>query len=303
MSDAPRAVRPVLTTVAAVQNLRWWKEAIYVLVFYVVYSWIRNQFGSASVETSEAFEHARQVIAIERAIGLYHEESIQQAFLGHRLFIQWWNVYYGTFHFVVTGFALVFTYRRAPGRYPLWRNTLAFTTALALVGFSLYPLMPPRLLDVCGTYGACASYGFEDTLATYGGLWSFDSGAMQQVSNQFAAMPSLHFAWSSWCFLVLLPLLRHPVAKLAIAVYPWLTLFAIIVTGNHFWIDAAGGALVLGVGYLVARPFTAWTGRRQQRRADSRALVSVGEGHDGGEPGTEVSQDGARSEDPPTPSG
>ncbi|HYF46484.1 MAG TPA: phosphatase PAP2 family protein, partial [Acidimicrobiales bacterium] len=87
-----------------------------------------------------------------------------------------------------------------------------------------------------------------DTLARYGGLWSFDSGAMERISNQYAAMPSLHFAWSTWTFLVLFPHLRHAASRLAIAAYPWLTLFAIIVTANHYWLDAVGGAVVLGAG-------------------------------------------------------
>lgn len=244
-------------------RLRWWREALYVLAFYVVYSYIRNRFGSASVGIEHAFNNAKTVIAIERAVGLYHEESLQDLFLDNRLFMQFWNVFYGTFHFLVTIFAMVFTYRRFPARYQLWRNTLAFTTGLALIGFSLFPLMPPRLLDSCGPFGACASYGFTDSLAAFGGLWSFDSGAMEKVSNQFAAMPSLHFAWSMWCFLVLYRSVRSPVAKVLVAAYPWLTLFAIMVTANHFWLDAVGGALILAVGFLLGSALTRFNARRR----------------------------------------
>jgi hypothetical protein len=256
------------------RHLHWWRELLYVAVFYFVYSWIRNRFGSASVDTELAFRHAEQVIDLERMIGLFHEESIQEAFLDNRLFIQWWNIYYGTFHFVVTAFAMVYLFVRHPERYPLWRNTLAFTTALALIGFSTYPLMPPRLLDVCGQYGACASYGFVDTLKDYGGLWSFDSGAIAEVSNQFAAMPSLHFGWSMWCCLALYPVLRNRVGKALIAIYPWLTVFAIIVTGNHYWIDAVGGALILAVGYLLARPFTRWITDHQRAKEQQGATTA-----------------------------
>ena len=79
---------------------------------------------------------------------------------------------------------------------------LGATTALAILGFSLFPLMPPRLLDAGDLYGGARleaeqgiePYGFVDTLEVYGGPWSFDSGAMQKVSNQYAAMPSLHIA-------------------------------------------------------------------------------------------------------------
>ena len=245
-------------------KLRWWREALYVLAFYVVYSYIRNKFGSATVGTEHAFNNAKTVIAIERAVGMYHEESLQDLFLDNRLFMQFWNVFYGTFHFLVTIFAMVYTYRRFPGRYQLWRNTLAFTTGLALIGFSLFPLMPPRLLDSCGLYGACADYGFTDSLAVFGGLWSFDSGAMEKVSNQFAAMPSLHFAGSMWCFLVLYRSVKSPVAKVLVASYPWLTLFAIMVTANHFWLDAVGGAVILAVGYLLGSALTRFNARRRE---------------------------------------
>jgi membrane-associated phospholipid phosphatase len=112
--------------------------------------------------------------------------------------------------------------------------------------------MPPRLLP--------ASYGFVDTLRTYGGLWSFDSGAMQKVSNQYAAMPSLHFAWSLWCTLVFLPAARRPWLRVVVLGYPVLTLFAIVVTANHYWLDAAGGALALGIGVLVGT----WWDRRSR---------------------------------------
>ncbi len=233
-------------------RLRWWVEILALLALYFVYSGIRNNFGSATVSPDLAFDNARWVIDVERALGLYVEESIQDAFLGYRLFLQFWNVFYGTLHFWVTGGALIYLFRKQPARYSLWRNTIIFATLLALIGFSSFPLMPPRLLDDCGQFGACASYGFVDTLASYGGLWSFDSGAMEQISNQYAAMPSLHFAWALWTFLVLYPHMRRWWSKALLVVYPWMTLFAIIVTANHYWLDAIGGAVALAGGFAIA---------------------------------------------------
>ncbi|MBW3555878.1 MAG: phosphatase PAP2 family protein [Actinobacteria bacterium] len=226
-------------------RLRWWREVVYVLVFYIVYSAVRNK-GLAADPEPEAFANARTVIRLERLVGLYREESIQQAFLGHRWFIRLCNIYYGSLHFIVTAGALVWTFLRRRDRYPLWRNTLAFTTALALVGFAFFPLMPPRLLP--------PSYGYVDTLAEFGGLWSFDSGTMKSISNQYAAMPSLHFGWSLWSALVLWPVAgARRWAKALLAGYPAATLFATVVTANHFWLDALGGATVLGAGYAGAR--------------------------------------------------
>ena len=246
--------------------LRWWREVLYIAAFYSVYTLIRN-YGVASGSANQAFRHAKQVIGAQRLLGIYHEESIQDLFLGWRPFIAAWDVFYGTAHFVVTVGTLVYLFRRMPQRYRLWRNTLAFTTALALVGFALYPLMPPRLLP--------ADYGFVDTLRVVGGLWSFESGAVAKVSNPYAAMPSLHMAWAGWCALALLPALKRPWARRVMVVYPGLTLFAVVVTANHYFLDAVGGAAVLAAGFWLARSFTRRTeGRRTgARRPGARRLV------------------------------
>jgi hypothetical protein len=268
-------------------GLRWWREVLYVAAFYFVYSTIRNQFGSAAVSPERALEHARHVIDIEQSVRLFVEETIQgwfvttnpdgsleYGFTGARQFLEFWNIFYGTFHFVVTAVALIWMFRRFPDDYPRWRNTLAFTTGLALIGFSLYPLMPPRLLTDCGPYGACLSdFSFVDTLADVGGLWSFDSGTMQKVSNQYAAMPSLHFGWSSWCFLVLYPKFKRRWAKLLIAAYPLCTLWAIVVTANHYWLDAVGGLAILSAGYVLGSWLARTNAARRERRLEGAAAA------------------------------
>ncbi len=238
-------------------GLRWWKELLFVAGFYGVYTLIRDEFGSASVGTVHALHNATRVIHLERWIGIFHEQAIQDWFLRWPALIRAFNLYYGTLHFVVPIGVLLVLFRRWPADYRFWRNTLAATTALALIGFSLFPLMPPRLLCDCA-YGAGPGlhYGFVDTLARFGGSWSFDSGAMKDVSNQYAAMPSLHIAWSLWCAAVLVPHLRHAWAKALAALYPLVTLTAVVVTANHYFLDAVGGAVTLLAGVLIARLVT-----------------------------------------------
>ncbi len=227
------------------RGLRWWKELLAALAFYGVYSVIRNTQGSASVSAGHAFRNARRIIRWEELLGMYHEQAIQQAVIGWgRAVMSFWNLFYGTFHFLVTIVVLVLLFRRAPERYRRWRNVLAATTALALVGFALYPLMPPRLLP--------PSYGYVDSLKAFGSLWSFDSAAMHKLSNQYAAMPSLHFAWALWSACAIVPVLGQVWARAVAVLYPVLTLFAIVVTANHYWLDAAGGALIVGGGVLYA---------------------------------------------------
>ena len=239
-------------------RLHWWRELLYVGVFYLLYSGTRNLFGSAGGgSTTHALHNAERVIRIEQWLGIFREQEIQSWFVGWPWFLRLWNIYYGTLHFIVPVVVLVLLFRRWPAAYRLWRNTLAFTTGLALIGFSLFPLMPPRLLCDC-LYGggAATDRGFVDTVDRYGGLWSFDSGTVKSISNQYAAMPSLHVAWSLWCALALIPRLRHRWTKVLVGLYPVATVFAIVVTANHFLLDALGGVAVLALGYLLARLVT-----------------------------------------------
>ena len=260
-------------------GLRWWKEALLAAAVYAVYSLVRNQFGSAGGDPGPAFGHAKDIIAIEDALHLYFEPTLQSWYLDLPAngLIRLWNVYYGIAHFLVTFVALVWMFRRDPIRHRLLRNTLALTTALAVIGFAAYSLMPPRLLDDPGEYGGCQIYapeaaraappgaltapgcdefGYVDTIATYGGWISFGNEGMKDVSNQYAAMPSMHIGWATWSAIVLLPLVRRRGAKVLVVAYPVLTLTCIVVTANHYWIDGLGGLLCLGVGYALARAIT-----------------------------------------------
>lgn len=277
--------------------MSWWREALIMAGFYTAYTMVRNFFSGTSLgdeHPAQAFGNAIKVIRIERALGLFHEETIQDWFLNWRWIIKSFNIFYGSAHFVVTLgiYALLFHFRKDV--FHLFRNALAVTTATALVCFSLFPLMPPRLLDSsCNKYnpakwgGACyetdlfpgmtskepdlspiefSRFGFVDTMDTVHGLWSFNSEAMQGISNQYAAMPSLHIGWSMWCAIGLWPLVRRNRWRIAVLLHPIVTFVCIVATGNHFWLDAAGGLTVLGFGFLVARLLQRWYDRRWRNR-------------------------------------
>ena len=259
-------------------RLHWWSEILIVLGFYGVYTMIRNLFGSelgASVKQA-AIDNAYDMIALERAVHLFGEKGIQDLFIEWDLFIQFWNIFYGFCHFAVTIGVMLLLYLRHPQRYGVQRTVLAFTTGLALIGFAFYPLMPPRLLNDCGPFGACdLKYSYVDTLVDPGGFWSFNSSAMMDISNQYAAMPSLHIAWAIWCVVAALPVLRRRWMRLALLSYPWLTLFAVMVTANHYWIDAVGGLLAVVIAYplgvLLARRLPPWLAPRPVGPAASPA--------------------------------
>lgn len=224
--------------------LYWWVELLAILVFYVVYSAIRNIHGGA-LAPPHARDHAHQIMSLEHQLGIYHEQSIQQWALHFRPLILFANYYYGSFHFVVTIFAGIFLYRHYSDDYPRFRNALAITTGLALIGFTLYPLAPPRMFP-----------GFVDTLLKDPAFWSFNSGGMQTVSNQYAAMPSVHIAWAAWCALALAPRLKNRTAAILAWLYPFVTLVVIIITANHYILDAVAGLAILGVGWFAANLVT-----------------------------------------------
>ncbi|MFF3684423.1 bifunctional glycosyltransferase 87/phosphatase PAP2 family protein [Streptomyces sp. NPDC002187] len=251
---------PVAARWARVPLLPFWRrvlsrpnlllELLVIRVGYSAYSHIR---AAATGGVAAAEEHGRQILSIERALGIDIEHWANQAVVKSGWAEALFDFYYTSFHFVVPLGILGVLYVRRPSDYRWARTSLAFATVLALLGFWLYPLAPPRLMP---------AMGFIDTVHGPQDLANPDYGAMTAVTNQYAAMPSLHFGWSLWCGLVVLILAPKPWMKLLGLVHPLATVCAIVTTANHWVLDAAGGAAVVGAGfgltYLLA-------GRRQLR--------------------------------------
>lgn len=263
-------------------GLRWYQEVAIIAAFYGLYSMSRNLFGSNAVSPGLALDNAERVIRAERALGSYFEPGLQEFFLAWGGgFLRLWNLFYGSLHFVITAGVFIWLFRRHPDRYPRWRNALGATTALALVGFSLFPLMPPRLLAEGGPFGGRAAEHagqFVDTLDRYPALWSFNSDTMQSVSNQYAAMPSLHVGWALWCACAMFPLLRTRWSRGLYLLYVPATVFTIVVTANHYWLDAAGGAVVFAAGQAIAgRIEAAKHLRRRSTNSVARRITSAAE--------------------------
>jgi PAP2 superfamily len=269
-SPADVATRPVG------RRKPWVREVVIILTFYWVYQAIRAA-ASHPTSTTRAYANANRLIEWEQALFINNEQFVQSLFLGSDAFIRVINVYYGTLHFVVTAGLLVWLFLRRPDQYRRMRNLLGTATGLALIGYWTFPLAPPRLMPcndsvpVTGVepIGKC----FVDTLDTVGGLWSYQSPAAEAVANNFAAMPSLHFGWALWCGLVFAWCLGGRRGRVLSVAYPMFTLFAIVVTANHWWLDAAGGAIVVGAALVVQIVWTRWrasTARRNALGSDGR---------------------------------
>jgi hypothetical protein len=237
----------------------WLKETAIVVGFYYVYQGIRSLADHRGV-TNRAYANARRLVGWERTIGIFHEQSIQQAVLAARWFIKAMNIYYGTLHFVITVGLLVWLYMKRHHAYRAMRNLLGLTTGLALIGYWAFPLAPPRLYKCNHSIPASGPAGryaigkcFDDTLAKVGGLWSYHSPVAKAVANQYAAMPSLHFAWALWCAIVIHRHSRHAWVRALGLLYPLLTLMSIVITANHYFLDAVGGAVLILTASSVIR--------------------------------------------------
>ncbi|MFJ8712365.1 phosphatase PAP2 family protein [Streptomyces violaceus] len=251
-------------------------ELLLLRVAYAAYSQVRLAAtgGSISAGRAEAEENAWQILGLERALHLDIEHWANHAVVRTDWLRAFSDFYYESFHFVVPLAVLAVLYWRRPAEYRWARSAIGFATLLALAGFWLYPLAPPRLMP---------TLGFIDTVHGDQDFSQPDYGTLTDVTNQYAAMPSLHFGWSLWCGVVIAVLARRWWTKALGLLHPLLTGSAIVVTANHWVLDAAGGAVVVGAGfaltYLLSGPRAATAVRRASRAADpstGRSTSSVG---------------------------
>ena len=235
----------------------WIIETTLGIALYLVYDDLRSRVAGSG---RAALAHAYDVVRWERALGLYQEHRIQQAFIGWSPFISFWNIYYGTIHFVMPVAALVVLWRRAPERYVVWRNVLLVMLTLGLLGFWAYPLMPPRLMppryDFVDTAAAFFNFGPQQRVVLVHGVP--DAASRAAFGNLFAAMPSLHIGWSTWSALALLSVVRTRWVRVLIVLDPIATTFAIVVTANHWILDAVGGLVTLAVAWVLVAGWERW---------------------------------------------
>lgn len=235
----PKALLP--ERVRALRRPLWWQELIFVGICYELYSLVRN---AVPEHQRAAFARAGDLLSLEHRLHIGVEQTVN-AFVASRDALAYvCDYYYATLHFVVTIGVMVWLYRRHALRYRSLRTVLLATNIAALVGFWAYSLAPPRML---------VSRGFVDTVVSFHTWGSWGSSGVDSASNQFAAMPSLHIGWALWSAIVLVRLAHRRWVRVAAAVYPLATLFVIVGTANHFVLDAVGGAVVVGVGFLTER--------------------------------------------------
>src|SRR3954451_16861192 len=239
---------------------RWWhsrfggsllRELALVVALLLFYKYGRF-FTKGHVQT--AIENARDVMGLERSLGVFSEAHLQDLVLHDTGLVRFLNVYYLIAHVAATAAAFVWLYVRHPPMYRRFRNVMIVITTAGMAVHLLLPLAPPRMFP---------NLGFVDTARVFGPA-SYGAGSPYKgFANQFAAMPSLHFGWAlviAWAVL----LATKSRWRYLVILHPVITLAAIVLTANHYWLDAAVATFLCGVAlavdWLVAR-------RRKRRHA------------------------------------
>ncbi len=190
--------------------------------------------GVADRDPTRAFANGWKVIDWEQRLAGLGELTLQgwtqsSHFLAELVSWTYWNS-----EFTVIGLALLWVYLRRNHAFTRFRNTILLANVLGLIGYVLLPTAPPRFFT---------SIGFTDTLNQLGGL-NHGSGLVQLAANPYAAMPSLHAADALIVGVILSSVVRNRFGKALWLVWPLWVSFAVMATGNHFWLDVAAGILL-----------------------------------------------------------
>jgi hypothetical protein len=228
-ADANRAARPWFRTSAQI-----FRELLIVGAFCTLYEILRTDVVQ---DGAQAAAHSLSVVHLETQLGIFHEAAIQGLFLRVPDVVKFFNLYYGGTHFLVPAIALSWLVLRHRESYARARTALAVSTGVGFLIFWLFPVAPPRLLP--------SRFGIIDTLVTFHQSGHLEHSLIDSAGDIYAALPSLHVAWALWCTLVLYPVVRRRSVRVVLVAYPILTTLVVVTTGNHFFLDAAAGSLLV----------------------------------------------------------
>jgi membrane-associated phospholipid phosphatase len=202
---------------------------------YLAYTLVR---GFVEGDANAAFAHASDLISLERTLHLFVEPSIQTWASGSHLVMVLASWTYVNAQTSVTIAALLYLYMRHNRNFYFVRNMFMIAMAIALVGYTVFPTAPPRFMP---------EWGFIDSVSDFTGVHvSSASASVSALTNLYAAVPSMHVAFALMIGWPLVRLTRRGLVKALWLLYPFLMAFVIVVTGNHFIVDALLGALTAG---------------------------------------------------------
>ncbi len=226
-----------------------WDVVRQVLLFAAAYYVYRVVRGASDdpVGAAVAFENARRVIDIEQSLGVFVEPDIQAWASTKPVIIDSAAWLYINAQLTVTLCTLAWLYIKHTPSFPFVRNMFAVAMFTAMIGYVVFPTAPPRFFP---------EWGFTDSVSDLVRV-RHDSATVNALFNPYAAIPSMHVAFSLMIAVPMARLSKHRVTRVVWALYPVLVTFVIVATANHFLTDAFLGALTAGFGASLA----AWMGR------------------------------------------
>ncbi|MGB2711309.1 MAG: phosphatase PAP2 family protein [Conexibacter sp.] len=241
----------------------WVDAARQLLLFAAAYYAYQIVRGTVDGKVATAAWNATKIINLEQSMHMFAEPSVQAWASSTAWIIHFADWMYLNSHFVVTVGALVYLYLLRNTAFYFVRNMFMIAMGIALLGYTLYPTAPPRLMP---------EWGFTDSVAAFTGV-RVENEPVSALLNLYAAVPSMHVCFALMVGWPLARLVKPRALKVAWALYPLLVTFVVVATGNHYFLDAVLGALTAGVSALLshqllarARPH-AWAFRRAEAEA------------------------------------
>jgi hypothetical protein len=235
-------------------------EAVLVTLAVLAYFGVR---GLTEGSAAEAAANALRIVDLERALSIAWERQLQELVLVSHVLVSAANWVYIWGHWpVIAAVACWLFFFRRPF-YLLYRNALLISGGAGLVIFALFPVAPPRLMDL----------GTIDTVTQYSRAYR----VLQPPAfvNQYAAMPSLHLGWDLLVCMALFQSTRWRPARLFALLLPPAMFAAIVLTANHYIVDGVAGIALALAGLGVAR----WLAGR--RAIPGRAVATAGSRYPG----------------------
>jgi hypothetical protein len=224
-----------------VKRARWWGELLVIVWLAWVYDAINNL---APVRERIALAHGRAILSFEQSLHMAPELALNRWLAAHHTLGAITSYYYDNAHFILTFGLLGWLWWKRADIYRPLRSTLVAINVIGLIVFWRYPVAPPRLL---------VGKGFTDVVASSHTIGSWHTGSLAADANQFGAMPSLHIAWAVWCTLALWRLSSRRWVRALAVIYPCVTTFAVLSTGNHYLLDLIGGLLTFVMAVALVR--------------------------------------------------
>lgn len=219
-------------------------QIVLFLILFQVYKVVRKLYIPRA--ESVAFDNAVRVLDIQGALHANFELDLQQWVLERGDLILFFNYVYAWFMWVFYACAMILLFF-APVRYLYLRRVFFLTMILALPWYIIYPLAPPRFMQEYG-------WAFVDTMLVYGPNYFSEDGLV--TANRFAAMPSMHVGWTTIAAFMLwnaFPSRWRMLGRVIAVLLVILITFTVIVTANHYWLDAVGGWIIVGVALAINR--------------------------------------------------